>query len=432
MSVSSPIPVVVDQLADLALWEAELAADPQQVAASLMTRLATVPDPRDRRGRRHPLKVILVLTACATLVTGNDCLTAIWQWARGCGQQILARIGARFDGWTGRYVVPSEATFRMVLARVDGDALDDAVSGYVADVLDGTALAPALPVAVGPVEREQRRATAREVTHPVPSGLLPAAAADGKLLHGSVGADGGRTFLVAAIDHSSGAVIGQRQVASKRGENTALKPLLSRLRPGTVYTLDALHTTKKTARLITGPLHSHYILILKANQPLALQAAQLLLSGTDAQFAEHSDQSSERGHGRTELRTLRVADCDDALFPGARQVFRLRRDTGGLDGVRTSKQIVYGIASMPPDLAPPAHLNHYSRRHWAVEDRLHYVRDVTFREDASQLRTGTAPRAMATFRNLSISTIRFAGRANIAHARRDLHDRGDVFAVYGI
>ncbi|MBX7266232.1 transposase [Micromonospora sp. Llam7] len=100
--------------------------------------------------------------------------------------------------------------------------------------------------------------------------------------------------------------------------------------------------------------------------------------------------------------------------------------------MRTGKEIVYGIASMPADLTPPAHLNHYIRRHWTVENRLHYVRDVTFREDASQLRTGTAPRAAATFRNLSASTFRFAGRANIAHARRDLHDRADVFAVYSI
>ena len=129
---------------------------------------------------------------------------------------------------------------------------------------------------------------------------------------------------------------------------------------------------------------------------------------------------------------MRVADCDDTLFPGARQVFRLRRDTGGLDGVRTSKDIVYGIASTGADLAGPAHLNHYARAHWTVEDRLHYVRDVTFREDASQVRTGTAPRAMATFRNLAVSTIRFAGRANIAPARRDLHDRTDAFAVYRI
>ncbi|WP_326819632.1 hypothetical protein OHA77_17170 [Streptosporangium sp. NBC_01639] len=67
-----------------------------------------------------------------------------------------------------------------------------------------------------------------------------------------------------------------------------------------------------------------------------------------------------------------------------------------------------------------------------MENRLHWVRDVTFREDNSQLRTGTAPRALAAFRNLAISTIRLAGRANIAHARRDLLDHDAAFAVYGI
>jgi hypothetical protein len=112
VSVSSPISPVVDHLADLALWESELAADPQQVASSLAQRLAAVPDRRAARGRRHPLAVILVLTACATLVVGNDCVAAIWQWAAGTPQEVLARIGARFDALTGRYLVPSERTFR--------------------------------------------------------------------------------------------------------------------------------------------------------------------------------------------------------------------------------------------------------------------------------------------------------------------------------
>jgi hypothetical protein len=67
-----------------------------------------------------------------------------------------------------------------------------------------------------------------------------------------------------------------------------------------------------------------------------------------------------------------------------------------------------------------------------VENRLHWVRDVTFQEDKSQLRTGTAPRALASFRNLGLNAYRLDGRANIAHARRDLHDRTDAFAVYGI
>ena len=113
-------------------------------------------------------------------------------------------------------------------------------------------------------------------------------------------------------------------------------------------------------------------------------------------------------------------------------VFRLRRDSGGSDGVWTSKEIVFGVTSLPADLAGPAHLNHYERQHWCVENRLHWIRDVTFNEDNSQLRTGAAPRALASFRNLAISTIRLAGRANIAHARRDLLNHNDAFAVYGI
>ena len=68
--------------------------------------------------------VILVLATCATLVVGNDSVAAIWQWAAGTGQDVLARIGARHDALTGRYVVPSERTFRRVLTALDGDALD--------------------------------------------------------------------------------------------------------------------------------------------------------------------------------------------------------------------------------------------------------------------------------------------------------------------
>ncbi len=432
MSVSSPISPVVGHLADLALWEAELTADPQGAASSLARRLASVPDPRAVRGRRHPLVVILVLAACATLVVGNDSVAAIWQWAAGTSPEVLARVGARFDALTGRYVVPSERTFRRVLTGLDADALDAAIGGYATDVARGISPAPVLPVVAGPAERENRRAAQRAVTHPAPAGLLPAAAIDGKLLRGTVTATG-RVFLVAAIAHRTGVVLGQRQVPDKRGEGTVIESLLGGLDvAGMVLTLDALHTTKKTARLITGKLHAHYLLILKSNQPLALRAAQVLLSGTDTEFAAAMDIEQDRGHGRTEQRTIRLAPAGDSLFPGARQVFRLRRDTGGLDGQRTRKEIVYGIVSLPAELAGPAHLNHYARWHWCVENRLHWTRDVTFREDHSQQRTGAAPRALASFRNLTLNTYRLAGRANIAHARRDLHDRVDAFAVYGI
>ena len=437
MSVSCPPKSPLDQLAGLAERELGSAADPAEAESVLVARLSKVPDLRRRRGLRHPLVVVLALAACATLVVGGDSVTAIWQWAARASQDKLARLGARRHPWTGRFLVPSERTFRRVLGKLDADALDAALGGWAADVARGVVPAPVVAATPGPPEREQRRVTQRSVEHPAPDGLLPAAAVDGKALRGARTPEGGRVFLVAAIDHAidhaTGAVLGQRQVGDKRGEGAAARDLLTGLRaPGMVWTLDALHTTKATARLITTDLHGHYILIIKGNQPIARDAAAALLSGPNADWVATTATEDDRGHGRVERRTIRVAPADESLFPGAVQAFRLRRDTAGLDGVWTGKEIVYGITSLPADLAGPAQLNHYERRHWVVEDRLHWVRDVTFGEDASQLRTGTAPRALAAFRNLAISALRLAGRANIAHARRDLHDHNDAFTALGI
>jgi predicted transposase YbfD/YdcC len=432
VSASCPSKTVLDQLADWARWEAELAVDAAGADSVLVTRLSQVPDLRQRKGLRHRLVLILALTACAMLVVGSDSLTAIWQRSARAPQDRLARLGARWNPFTRRFVVPSERTFRRVLARLDADALDAAVGGWVGDVARGVAAAPVVPQVPGPREREQRRAVQRGVEHPVPDGVLPGAAVDGKALRGAR-TDAGPVFLVAGIDHASGAVLGQRQVPSKRGEGVAARDLLTGLNvPAMVWTLDALHTTKGTARLITKKLNGHYVLIIKGNQPIARATAQTLLAGPDSEWTEATASEDDRGHGRVERRTIRVAPADDSLFPGAAQAFRLRRDTGGLDGVREHKEIVYGITSLPADLAAPTHLNYYERRHWHVENRLHWVRDCTLNEDGSPLRTGTAPRALAAFRNLAISAFRLAGRANIAHARRDLHDRNDAFNTFGI
>jgi predicted transposase YbfD/YdcC len=430
VSASCPSKLVLDQFADWARWEAELRADPVELESALVARLSQVRDLRRRKGLWHRLVLILTLTACAMLVVGSDSVTAIWQWAAGAPQDKLARLGARWNPFTHRFVVPSERTFRRVLGRLDGDALDAAIGGWVGDVTRGVAPAPVVPQVPGPVEREQRRVVQRAAEHPVPQGVLPGAAVDGKALRGAR-TDAGPVFLVGAIEHARGAVLGRRQVPSKRGEGVAARDLLTGLNvPGMVWTLDALHTTKATVRLITKDLRGHYVLIIKGNQPIAQATAQVLLSGPDAEWAETTAIEDDRGHGRVERRTIRVCPADDALFPGARQAFRLRRDVGGLDGVWERKEIVYGIASLPADLAAPAHLNYYERRHWVVENRLHWVRDCTLHEDSSQLRTGTAPRALASFRNLAISAFRLAGRANIAHARRDLHDRNDAFNVF--
>lgn len=127
--------------------------------------------------------MILVLTVCAALVSGNDSVTAIRQWAARTPQEVLVR---------------------------------------------GDAPAPVIPTCDDePVERERRRAATRAITHPAPAGLLPAAAIDGKLLHGSRTATG-QVFLVAAISHQHGVILGQRQVpdnaARTRSSPTCWRP----------------------------------------------------------------------------------------------------------------------------------------------------------------------------------------------------------------
>jgi hypothetical protein len=97
---------------------------------------------------------------------------------------------------------------------------------------------------------------------------------------------------------------------------------------------------------------------LKGNQPLARAAAQALLAGPDADWVQTTHVDEDRGHGRTERRTIRTAPADDTIFPGAAQTFRLRRDSGDLDGAWTGKEIVFGVTSLPTALAGPEHLNH--------------------------------------------------------------------------
>ncbi|MEV0214001.1 transposase family protein [Micromonospora sp. NPDC050695] len=111
--------------------------------------------------------MILVLTACATLVAGNDSVTAIRQWAARTPQDVLHRLGARFNPLLGRYTLPSERTFRRVLAGLDGDAIDAATCGYAADVVHGDAPIPVIAATEDePVEREQRRAAGGDPARP--------------------------------------------------------------------------------------------------------------------------------------------------------------------------------------------------------------------------------------------------------------------------
>jgi predicted transposase YbfD/YdcC len=114
-------------------------------------------------------------------------------------------------------------------------------------------------------------------------------------------------------------------------------------------------------------------------------------------------------------------------------ILRIRRDRGGLDGVRTSEENVYAVTDLNADQASPAQLAAYARGHWSIENKLHHVLDATYQEDASQIRSGTGPRIMATLRNLAISALQLAGRNEIAkNLRRNNRDASHPLAMLGI
>jgi hypothetical protein len=124
---SSPIPAAVtdpDHARPLALGE----------CPGLLERLAMLPDPRDRRGRRHTLISVLAVSAAA-VAAGARSVTAIAEWATDAPWPILAALGVRGDPLTRRCDVPSEATLRRVLTRVDGDAVDATIGAWLADRL---------------------------------------------------------------------------------------------------------------------------------------------------------------------------------------------------------------------------------------------------------------------------------------------------------
>jgi predicted transposase YbfD/YdcC len=375
--------------------------------ADLREHIASVPDPRHRRGKRHPLTVILVLAAAAA-TTGATSLTALGEWAADVPQPVLRMLGARRHRPSGRYLAPDEATFRRVLQTVDGDALDTAISTWLA------------------TRRNTNTSTSQQA-----SAVPTAIAVDGKSVRGTFTRSGGTgVHLLAAFTHDEGIVAAQRQVQGKTSEIAWFAPLLDPLDlAGTVVTADALHTVRAHARYLVADRGADYVFTVKENQH-RLYAHLDALPWSDAPV--HT--TTGTGHGRTERRTIQVLPVgDEVRFPFAAQAFLIERYVTNHTTGATSAVAALGVTSLTPDHANPPQIASYVRGHWHIENRLHWVRDVTFSEDTSRVRTGTAPRAMTSLRNLAISALRLIGHTNIAQALRHMaRDVTRPLALLGI
>ena len=390
---SSPILSGLDPLRDAdSLQETE--------PPHLLAYLATIADPRASRGRRHPLVAILAVAAAAVLA-GARSMTAIAEWAADTPQPVRAALGARRDR-PDHYSVPAEATIRRTLSRLDADAVATAIGAWLADR----------------DHRQQQRQRRRAI------------AVDGKTLRGARTKDGRQVHLLAAMDHTTRAVLAQRQVDGAPGEVPAFQPLLAGLDlAGVVVTADALQTHADAAEFLVTRKQAHYLFVVKANQPTLLDRC--------AALAWHrvpvGDRTRDQAHGRVELRTLKAVSVRHFGFPHAAQLIQITRKTRDLASSRWHTVVVYAITSLPFEQARPARLADLIRGHWTIENGLHWVRDVTFTEDASQLRTGTAPQVMASLRNLAIGALSRAGPVNLAAAlRRHARDPHRPLTTLGI
>ncbi|HUS17278.1 MAG TPA: ISAs1 family transposase [Chloroflexia bacterium] len=141
------------------------------------------------------------------------------------------------------------------------------------------------------------------------------------------------------------------------------------------------------------------------------------------QTAETPETTTDKQHGRLEIRKIQTSTVlNDFLdFPHVGQVARVERIIEQVTSGKVRTEVVYLITSLSPEEASPERLLALNRGHWEIENRLHWVRDVTFGEDLSQIRKGAGPRMMATLRNLAISLLRLYRKASgIAEALRNL------------
>ena len=249
------------------------------------------------------------------------------------------------------------------------------------------------------------------------SALRAALAVDGKALRGTrhASAGGQAVHLLAVLDQQACAVLGQVSVDGKTNEVTRFAPLLEALDlAGHVVTADALHTQRAHAEFLVTQNSAHYIFLVKKNQPgLYAQLKRLPWRQVPA-----GDRQHDRGHGRDEHRTLKAVTVAAGLaFPHAAQAIAITRRIRPLSGGTWRTVTVYAITSLTASQASPAQIARWIRGHWHIE-ALHHIRDVTYREDHSQVRTGNGPQAMAMLRNLAIAIIKLAGAASIAATNR--------------
>lgn len=338
----------------------------------LMAVFDDVPDPRRAtENKRHRLTDILVIATCAVLGGAES-----WE--------AIAEYGRTKEGFFRGFLalengIPSPDTFGRVFAKLDPAAFAQAFGRWMAAACEATGL---VPIAVdGKSARAARRDTATGCLH-----VVTAWAVENRL------------------------VLGAATVADGSNEVAAIPELLRALDlAGAIVTIDAAGCQLENARIIRGR-RGHYLLAVKDNQPTLRAAVEAVFDrACETDFAgvrSDGHEEVEDGHGRHEERYVTVIRDPAGLppeWPDVAAVALVNRERE-VDGERTCTSHYY----LTSYAGPAAAIAGFVRGHWGIENGLHWVLDVVFREDRSRIREGHAGSNLAPIRRVAVTLLRRA------------------------
>ena len=338
---------------------------------SIAEHFEAVEDPRIERSKEHLLIDILTIAILA-VICGADGWVGIETYGKS-KYTWLQTFLALPNG------IPSHDTFARVFARLDPEQLQSCFLNWV---------------------RSVSRVTEGEVI-----------AIDGKTVRRSYdkGKDKGAIHMVSAWASQNRLVLGQRKIEDKSNEITAIPELLKVIDiQGCIVTIDAMGTQKEIAKQVIEQ-DGDYVLALKGNQGNLFEDVQQIFAIAQSQDFKDIDydfyETLDTGHGRIERRRYwslgQVESLIDAQkwaqFSSITMVESLRKCDG-----KTSRELRYYISSLEPDAEC---LAESIRSHWGIENSLHWVLDVAFREDESRIRTGNAPENFTLLRQIALSAL---------------------------
>jgi predicted transposase YbfD/YdcC len=375
-------------------------ADPDTLPlVSLYQALQQLPDPRRGQGKRYSLALVLCLLILAKLA-GQKTLSGATEWIRHRRLTLAQRFGLK------RSSMPCQMTYCNVLALVDGHHLDAILSAFF-ERWEAQSRCGDQP---SRLQTPEAKADHRHL------------AIDGKTLR-ATSTQAHPVHQLSCYEVSTGRVLWHCNVQEKHNEISELKPFLTTATvKGRILSLDALHTQRQFCAQVKR-LEGDYVLFAKDNQPtLKEDIADLFEDRTPDRRRWQEAETWEKGHGRLEHRQIVSSpDLNDWFaneWQGIEQVFRIERTVRLLKTGEIHHEVVYGLSSLSLSEAPAPRMLALVRDHWAIENRLHWRRDVTLGEDACQTRTGSPPSLLAQLNSAVLSLMDRIGVRNVARQMR--------------